>query len=187
VTAKGSVGSFSVNATSRPLTGKSGGRYDRIVRLVLLLVLVAAASLIAEGQKRDVTKYDHIGPYKVVGFASTPKTDQDEGEVRDFLWNHWREHRRGTVTITHQYVEGFVRATYFIEPDRQGRWSVVQYTDNPYRPNIAPRTFRCSIFERVEPDRLHLPLIPIKDSEERPGQKYLLHPVCGTAKNPHLW
>jgi hypothetical protein len=157
------------------------------VRLVSHLLAVAAVPLLAGGQKRDIAKYDRIGPYKLVKFAATPKTEQVEGDVRDFLGTHWREHRRGTVTVTHQFVEGVVRTEYFVEPDTKGCWGIVQYTDYPYGPKIAPERYWCSAFERVEPDRLHLPLIVVKDSEDRPGQKYLLHPVCGPAKDPHLW
>lgn len=177
----------SANATFHSLIGNGDWRYHRNVRLICLLLVLAAVPLPAQGQNRDITKYDHIGPYKLVKFATTPTTDQVEAEVRDFLWTHWREHRRGTVTVTHQFVEGMVRTEYFVEPDRKGRWGIVQYTDYPYRPTIAPKRFWCSAFERVEPDRLHLPLIRIHDLETRQGQNYLLHPVCGTAKDLHLW
>jgi hypothetical protein len=154
---------------------------------ILTLALASVALAPAQGQQRDLSKYEVIGPYNVVLFAHGPKTDHLEGEVRDFLWSHWQQRTLGAVTITHQYVEGFVRAAYFVEPDRNGRWAIIQYTDNPYRPNIAPRRFACSKFERVEPDRLHLPLAPIRDSEERQPQAYLLHPICGNPKHPHLW
>jgi hypothetical protein len=154
---------------------------------ILALVLAATSLSLAQEQKRDLSKYDAIGPYKIVKFASGPKTDQSEAEIREFLWTHWRQHRRGTLTVTHQYVEGIIRAEYFVEPDRKGRWGIVQNTDYPYRPNIAPKRFSCSSFERVEPDLFHLPLVPIRDSEERRPETYLLHPVCGPAKDPHLW
>ena len=154
---------------------------------ILALLLTATSLSLAQGQKRDLSKYDIIGPYRLVAFASGPKTDQPEGEIRDFLWTHWREHRRGTVTATRQYVDGMIRATYFVEPDSKGRWLIIRYTDYPYEPQFTPKKFSCSNFERVEPDRLHLRLIPIRDSEHREGQAYLLHPVCGSAKAPELW
>ena len=102
------------------------------VQVLFFVALTTAASLLAQGQERDLTRYDHIGPYNLVKFAATPKTDQVEGEVRDFLWNHLQEHRRGTVTITHQYVEGVIRAAYFVELDRRGRWGIFQYTDTSW-------------------------------------------------------
>jgi hypothetical protein len=154
---------------------------------ILTLVLAAVALAPALAQKRDLSKYEVIGPYKIALFAYGPETDRLEGEVRDLLWTHWRRHKRSTVTVTHQYVEGFVRTAYFVEPDRKGRWGIVQYTDYPYQPNIAPKRFACSNFERVEPDRLDLPLVPIRDSEERQPKAYLLHPICGNPKDPHLW
>ena len=58
--------------------------------------MLAATSLSpAQDEKRELSKYDVIGPYKIVKFASGPKTDQLEAEIREFLWTHWRQHRRG--------------------------------------------------------------------------------------------
>jgi hypothetical protein len=88
--------------------------------------------------------------------------------------------------VTHQYVDAMIKASYFVEPDRKGRWLVVEYLDYPYT-RFKTKRFSCSEFERVEPDRLHQPLVPIPDSEEREDERYLLHPVCSKGKNPELW
>ena len=79
------------------------------------------------------------------------------------------------------------RLSYFVEPDRQGRWLIVEVTDYPFLPRIGPKRFSCSKFERVEPDRLHLPLITIPNSEPRKPEAYFLHPVCSKGKSPKLW
>jgi hypothetical protein len=154
---------------------------------VLALVLATSSLAFAQEQRRDLSDYDVIGPYKIMKIVSGPDTDRLEGQIRDFLWTHWRQRRRGAVVATHQYVEGAVRTSYFVEPDPQGHWAVVEHTDYPFLPRTAPKQFSCSKLERVEPDRLHLPLIPIADSEQRLPEAYLLHPVCSKGKLPKLW
>jgi hypothetical protein len=99
---------------------------------------------------------------------------------------------RGTVVATHFFVEGSVRTSYFVEPDKHGRWLIVEYTDNPFpakkRTHTDPaQKFSCAEFERVEPDRLHLPLVGIPDLEPRQPEMYLLHPLCSKGKNAKLW
>jgi len=154
---------------------------------VLGVCLLATSFTLAGDETRDLSQYEVLGPYHIQGIASRPEDYQVEGRVREFLWAHWRHHKRGTVVATTQYVEGFVRASYFVEPDKRGRWLIVQYIDYPYHQAFPPKKFSCSQFERVEPDRLHLPLIPIPDLATRLPERYLLHPICSKGKNAKLW
>jgi hypothetical protein len=115
------------------------------------------------------------------------------GKPRDLSqWNHWRQHRRGTVVATLFFPDGSIRTSYFVEPDSHGSWVIVEYTDNPFPARKWPQReptqkFSCAEFERVEPDRLHLPLVTIPDQEPRRPEAYLLHPICSKGKNAKLW
>jgi hypothetical protein len=151
-----------------------------------VVVLIVGSESFAHNHLRDLAQYEVAGPYQILAFSLTPEAANLDGQVREFLWTHWRQHRRGTVVATHQYVDAMVKTSYYIEPDQHRRWLIVEYTDYPYT-QIRTREFSCSEFERVEPDRLHLPLRVIPDSEPRKPEDYLLHPVCSKGKTAKLW
>lgn len=154
--------------------------------IVVVCLLLASLPTLAVEQPRDLSRYD-VAAYKISYGQPTAEYDRLEGQLREFLWTHWRQHRLGTVIATHQWVEGFVRTSYFVEPDKQGRWVIVEYTDYPYSPQFRGTRFSCADFERVEPDRLHLPLVTIPNTELRQAEMYLLHPICSKGKNAKLW
>lgn len=126
------------------------------VGIFSFFALAESHLLSAHEPPRDISQYEVIGPYKMTAFGGEPETIRLGGLIREFLWTHWRQHRRGTVVATHQYVEGFVRTVYFVEPDQRGHWLIVEYVDYPYT-QVRQKRFSCSDFERVEPDRVHLP------------------------------
>ena len=155
--------------------------------VVVTCLLLAGLSTLAADQPRDLSHYDVAGPFNL-SFGQPPaERDRMEGRLREFLWTHWRQHRRGTVAATHQYVEGIVRTSYFVEPDKQGRWVIVENTDYPYSPRFKGLTFSCAEFERVEPDLFRRPLVAIPITETREAEMYLLHPICSKGKNTKLW
>ncbi len=159
-----------------------------LITVILFVVALATSSqTFAHHQPRDLAQYEVAGPYQIQSLSLTPEAERLDGQVRDFLWIHWRQHRRGTVVATHQYVDATIRTSYFVEPDQHGRWLIVKYTDYPSQPRIRTQKFSCSDFERVEPDRLHLPLRVIPDSELRQPEAYLLHPLCRKGKPARLW
>jgi hypothetical protein len=152
--------------------------------IVVGCLLLASVPTLAADKPRDLSQYDVAGPYEIGYGQPTAGYDGLEGQLREFLWTHWSQHRRGTVVATHQYVEGIVRTSYFVEPDKQGRWVIVEYA---YSRQFKGGTFSCAEFERVEPDRFHLPLITIPTTESRQAEMYLLHPICSKGKNAKLW
>ena len=156
------------------------------MRPAVVCVLIAGSVLCAHDRQRNLSKYDEIGPFQISVGTPAHESERLEGQVREFLWTHWLGHKRGTVVITHQFVEGIIKASYFVEPDRNGRWEIVEYLDQPYT-QFRTKKFSCSRFERVEPDRFHLPLVVVPDFEPRRPEAYLLHPVCSKGKNPELW
>lgn len=46
-------------------------------------------------------------------------------KVRDFLWQHWQEKKRGYVRISFDTVDAVSTSHIFVEPDPNGRWHVV--------------------------------------------------------------
>jgi hypothetical protein len=137
-----------------------------------------------DDELRDLSSYDVIGPFDIFYGASNHKeVVRVTGQVREFLWDHWRQHKRGTVSAKYRFVDAAARLDYFVEPDSNGRWVIVEYELTIY-PKAA--RFACGEFERVEPDRLHLPLVKIPESEARQPEQYLLHPVCSN-ENGRLW
>ena len=153
------------------------------------LMLAGSCILAGADKSRDLSQYDVAGPYLIQ--YGTPEADRLSGQMREFLWTHWRQHRRGTIVATHFYVDGSAKTSYFVESDKQGHWVIVEYTDYPVRGRkqaalASAQRFSCAEFERVEPDRLRLPLIPIPDLEPRQPEAYLLHPICRKGKNAKL-
>jgi hypothetical protein len=142
----------------------------------ILMALALVSVLIGAPPARDLKQYEKIGP-----FMSRRGSDLGvDGKVREFLWTHWREHRLGTVTVTRDYVEGSIRATYFVEPDNQGQWLIVESMELIAVPQVRKWTFSCDRFERVETNNT-----PIAEAEARGGEQYLLHPLCGG--DERLW
>lgn len=155
--------------------------------LVVTCLLLANLPAPAADPPRDLSHYDVAGPYKLDYGQPRAEHEHLKGQIREFLWTHWRQHRRATVVATYQFIEGIVRLSYYVEPDKKGRWVIVEYTDYPYRPRARGLTFSCAEFERVEPDGLHLPVVVISDTELRLPEQYLLHPICSKGKNTKLW
>jgi len=173
-----------------------------VMRALAIALLFGSVLLAAEA--RDLSQYDVIGPFTIDYVRSFRETEPMDAQVRDFLWSHWRQHRRGTVFVIRRYVDGAFRLSYFIEPDQRGDWAIVQYTEDSFLPLRAnkgiaaqglgvvqlymPRSqmFSCTQFERVEPDRPRLPLIRIPESETRKAERYLLHPTC-SKEDENLW
>src|SRR6267142_1157778 len=91
--------------------------------LVLTSCLALQSGLIILGQssdqraKRDLTAYDKAGPY-TIDYEPPYKGDKYLGEIRGFLWEHWKERRLGLVKATFYTIEGdSTVSTSFVEPD----------------------------------------------------------------------
>jgi hypothetical protein len=96
--------------------------------LTVCLALATPSDLIARDpdKPRDLRMYERAGPYV---FSTKANANEDgflmAASVRDFLWRHWHDHRRGlllTITFT---IEGLPnRTSYFVEPDGYGKWQI---------------------------------------------------------------
>jgi hypothetical protein len=115
----------------------------RSLLLLLSIVIVAAATA------RDLTQYDEGGTFDFPLYptqgAEQKKCDRDNARLREFVWSHWAQARRGHVRLIHHGVEGqSFAADHYIEPDNQGHWSMSWDSQEPMRiytiEQIQPRT-----------------------------------------------
>ena len=78
-------------------------------------------------RNRDLSLYDRGGEH---GCAYLPYTsevaacDKSTSRARDFIRKHWRERRRGYVTVRLLSEDTFDVAHFFVEPDARGEWHV---------------------------------------------------------------
>jgi hypothetical protein len=78
-------------------------------------------------QERNLSVYDSGGHFNCRNWV----TEQDRTEincdvpvVRNFIWQHWRDRRRGYIRITFDSVDAVSTSHIFIEPDSNGNWHV---------------------------------------------------------------
>jgi len=74
----------------------------------------------AAAESRDLRGYDDGGVYRGFGYIS------DVRRLREFIWTHWTQKRRGYVEVVFQGTDAGTQAYVFIEPVN-GRWGVVWY------------------------------------------------------------
>jgi hypothetical protein len=77
-------------------------------------------------QKRDSTQYDDGGYFDCRGWIAKNEARGvcDEKKIRDFIWWHWNDKKRGYVRVTYDSVDAKSTSHIFIEPDEKGEWSV---------------------------------------------------------------
>ncbi len=81
----------------------------------LLLSLTSSA--------RDLAGYEKIGPLEEKPLD--PK-HSELSRVREFVWQHWTQRRRGCAVVTRYSREGEASIFHFyVEPDDAGMWQVV--------------------------------------------------------------
>jgi hypothetical protein len=76
---------------------------------------------------RDLKQYGgggHFDCRKWTRPQGAAQTDCDTPQVRDFIWQHWQDKRRGYIRITFDTVDAVSTAHIFIEPNQQGIWHV---------------------------------------------------------------
>ena len=73
-----------------------------------------------QSSERDLSRYDRIGPFNVP-VGENPSTVS--AKVRDFIWEHWEQHRLGYAVVTFHSKEGEPSTSHiFVEPDESGVW-----------------------------------------------------------------
>jgi len=78
-------------------------------------------------QNRDLTKYEQGGYFDCRSWA--PEEDDrgecNEKKIRDFIWLHWTEKKRGYIRVTRNSVDAQSTSHIFIEPNNSGKWRAV--------------------------------------------------------------
>src|SRR6185295_2089512 len=159
---------------------------------VLTTCLVLQSGLIMQemrgqssGQRvsRDLTAYDKAGPY-TIDYEPPYKGDKYLGEIRGFLWEHWKERRLGLVKTTFYTIEGDPTfSTSFVEPDAKGHWQITVYSKSiisallPKRkkPRRVATHDEYNLVDRIEVTDGDAALsVPIPEEEVRQPQTYKL-------------
>jgi hypothetical protein len=145
----------------------------------VLVCLVAVYILPACGPAhRCPTGYDLFGPYTVpLGGKVVEMLDR----VRGFIWLHWHGRRPGCAEVTTTDPAEGVRCTsiYIVEPDKQGRWHILEeWKCGPGARGVPKATSGSSVWYSVQ----RVPEggagwrrnEPIPDSADVPADSYVL-------------
>ncbi len=78
-----------------------------------------------------LSRYDKGGPYTLDHFRLT----KGRMDLRDFLWTHWHEHKKGVAQARLGTVDrGTVKVLYIVQPDAKGEWGIDVELDRPMDP-----------------------------------------------------
>ncbi len=75
-------------------------------------------------QARDMPQYDDAGNFYSRWHG--PNTENEENTVRDFIWTHWTEKRRGYIKMTSVGADTRETTHFFIEPDENGGFQIAR-------------------------------------------------------------
>jgi hypothetical protein len=94
--------------------------------------------------RKGLSGYENGGPYTLDHFRLT----RGRIDLREFLWKHWHEHRKGVAEAKVGTVDrGIVKVLYLIHPDVQGLWGIDVELDRPMDPPCL--TFHADSLLRV--------------------------------------
>ena len=134
------------------------------------------------GMAQDTEHYRTLGPYVLPLSAQQGQRDKAGSEVRQFIWESFKNAQRAKVTVTEFSKEGEPTvSTYSVEPDATGTWRVhvemARTLSNRRRP---PRQYsEKSSLEAYQLRRVTLTITgedsrPISDSEDITASRYRL-------------
>jgi len=90
------------------------------------------AAIIANG--RDLQLYDQGGHFDCRRWTPDALKNGQENEqriasalktARNFIWEHWKNKKRGYVRLTENTVDCTSTSHIFIEPDANGKWQIL--------------------------------------------------------------
>ena len=77
-------------------------------------------------QERDMSQYDQGGHIFCCHRIDDRKNIRSEEKfVRDFIWQHWTEKKRGYIRLSYTGADNSWTTHYFIEPNENSEWIVV--------------------------------------------------------------
>lgn len=110
-------------------------------------------TLVGITQNRNMSQYDQGGFFDCQrNYPKTaPKTNCDENKIRDFIWQHWSEKKRGYVVVTYDSQDAVGTSHIFIEPDENENWFVAwRIARNAMNTNGIDDVPKIVTVERVE-------------------------------------
>lgn len=156
--------------------------------LVFSFCLVFQSDVMMQGKssrqavRRDLAVYDKAGPY-IIDNEPPFKGDKYFGEIRSFLWEHWRERRLGLVKATFFSIEGdHTSSSFFVEPDAKGCWRIAVESESIIsallpkrrRPRRIVTNEDYDQVDRVEENENAATPIPLPENEVRLPQTFKL-------------
>jgi hypothetical protein len=79
-------------------------------------------------QNRDMSQYEEGGHFwcRNRPYGNFGDIKRGEKKVRDFIWQHWTEKKRGYIKFTCGYTDTSRTIHYFIEPNEKGEWNIAR-------------------------------------------------------------
>ena len=163
----------------RPTITNVGARNMKPLVIGCLVFLSYGASMSAQsdGPKRDLSKYEKAGPYRL-GLSAMHRAAA--ADIRAFLWKHWSQRRLSTLNVTDYTKEGDrITRVFYIEPDQHGTWNVylqeqAEFVDlTTKQPKVSKREYHIYKVERGSPDALNA-TTRFPSGVELPGDSYRL-------------
>lgn len=160
---------------------------NKLVSIITLCLIVQSGlnmqgKSLGQQSRRNLANYDKAGPYSLDNEPPWEKRERMAGEIRGFLWKHWKERRLGLVKATFFSIEGdHTSSTFFVEPDAKSCWRITVQSENVIsallpkgkKPRREITHDDYDLIERVEPTGgSSAPSIP--EQEVRQPQTYRL-------------
>jgi hypothetical protein len=91
--------------------------------------LLLPTSAISYARQQNLSGYDTFGPV-TIRFREIENARKTSAELRDFVWRHWHERRRGYAVVTEIGVVHPVpcTSTFKIQPNDDGKWHIEKRT-----------------------------------------------------------
>ncbi|HVE56873.1 MAG TPA: hypothetical protein VNB22_08590 [Pyrinomonadaceae bacterium] len=104
-------------------------------------------------QDREMKQYAQGGHFwcrtRFTGaFGNDPDRLEGEKKVRDFIWQHWIEKKRGYIKLSCAGTDVSNTTHYFIEPNEKGEWSIIRR--NIFRASDDKITRNDSVLNLIE-------------------------------------
>jgi len=164
--------------------------------VVLLITALAPMAGAQRSHTRDLLRYENGGTFDF-NWDVAPKHEEMRRKLREFVWERWSQKRQAFVVATfYSYHGDYTKHRLFVEPDREGRWSVVSEYETEccvLKRKIERRKGKeiYHVVERLEEmgnGMASTQVIP--DRENREGNMYRLRlrrsPTENSGKDPFL-
>ncbi len=151
--------------------------------LIIQCVLSMQSKSLGQEARRNLAAYDKSGPYSIDNEPPWEKRERMFGEIRGFLWEHWKAQRLGLVKATFYSIEGdHTISSFFVEPDVKGCWRITVESESTIsallqkgkRPRREITHEDYDEIDRIETSGSGPTLIPIPKDEVREPQMYQL-------------